>query len=128
MEQEFPKPQYYIVKSHTYPYSTYPCDRCKHKYPTLEFPKSGTLEVAELLGGADFEIAHDKERIIIVEVKTTMHESFKISGSKNRKYLEKQINDNKTRYPKAKMFVLYISLAIFPKIVYRLEEKVNPNL
>lgn len=130
LEKEFPRPVYRIVKSHTYPYGTDICERCELRFPvkTLHAPPSGSLAIANELsritraqGCLDFLLESDSERII-VEVKTTMKKSFSISGANNRRYLKKQIIEYMIDYPKAKIFILFVSLANFPDIEYKLEE------
>jgi hypothetical protein len=98
------------------------CFNCKLKYPNAEdVPEEGKFALVEWMIGPDVEIIHPEYRILI-EVKTTLRNDFKISGSGNRRYYAKQMEDWKKKYPEAKFFVLFISLADFPKVAYRLEE------
>ena|ERR1035437_3462620 len=122
LEKVFPSPEYEVVRSNTYPYSTSsPCMQCKLKFPTINFPESETFEVESMVG-PDFAIANKEEKIL-VEVKTTLQDTFRLCGSKNRKYFGKQISDWKEKYPTARLYVLFISLANFPKVAYKLEER-----
>ena len=120
LEELFPRPEFRIIKSHTYPYYSDPCDHCSLKYPFLSLPDKGSFEVSRL-GGADFEVEHNQERIL-VEVKTTLHKILGISGAKNRRYFKKQMREYKESSSNAKTFLLQISLASFPDIKYRIEE------
>ncbi len=122
LEREFAKPQHSILRSNTYPYATNMCFNCKLKYPkTVDVPEEGKFALVEWMVGPDVELIHPEYRILI-EVKTTLRDDFKISGSGNRRYFVKQMDNWKKKYPQAKFFVLYLSLADFPHIDYRLEE------
>ena len=91
---------YRIVRSNTYPY--YIVD------PT-------TTE------RADFEI-HGEKEVILVEVKTTIHKTFRISGSESRRYFQEELRLYKLHDDVTKIVILKICLGSFPNIKYSIEE------
>jgi len=95
----YPYP-YRIVRSNTYPY--YIIDSTTTKR-------------------ADFEI-HGKNEVILVEVKTTTHKTFYISGSENRRYFQKELQLYKLHSDVTKIIVLKICLGDFPDVKYSIEE------
>jgi hypothetical protein len=142
LEQLYPKPYYRIVKSHTYPYYNFPCLYCSFHFvrkrlrentlrefdfdlgqPFLLIPDYARFEIVGT--DADFEI-DGKERIL-VDVKTNLGKTFRISGAKNRRYLKEQLRRYKLFPQITRIMILQISLADFPKIRYRLEEINNSS-
>jgi len=95
----YPYP-YRIVRSNTYPY--YIIDSTTTKR-------------------ADFEI-HGTNDVILIEVKTTTHKTFQISGSENRRYFQKEMQLYKLHRDVTKILVLKICLGNFPDVKYSIED------
>jgi hypothetical protein len=93
-------PNHGIYRSNTYPYY--------HLDPVID-------------GRGDFEIV-DGQETILVEVKTTIKKTFKISGSGNRKYFKKELDLYRKHKDVKKVVVLRLSLVDFPKVKYAVEE------
>lgn len=93
-------PHHQILRSNTYPHY--------HWDPVLK-------------GRADFEL-FDGQETILVEVKTTINRSMKISGSGNRRYFKKELDQYKKHKDVKQVIVLRLSLANFPKVKYNVEE------
>jgi len=98
-----------------------------YPFPTFEIVRSNTYPyyiVNELrTDRADFEIhsKNGRKKVILVEVKTTIKKTFHISGSENRRYLQKELKLYQKHKDVSEIVILKICLGQFPAIKYKIE-------
>jgi len=141
LEKEFPKPEWLIIKSHTYPFRSDSCGSCRsYFYKTItrventneliemvknrktSFPFRSQEENASVdcLEEPDFVIKSITETKLI-EVKATLHKKVELGGNEINRLREQMLNYKKL-FPNSIMFILKISLSEFPSVNYSFEE------